>query len=634
MSIAVTRQPASTPARTAKKRGRPSVESSLSVQNTPKERGKRLAESLVDALQATKPKSGRRKKKKKKSGFELAKEFLDGLEEGERPVYWMMLVSPNFAADKIEDLRKKAGEPSEAECWIAEDRDQDERTKFNLSSTSLIESKHIRREFGYIGGLQLRCGQIHALLLGMSPSKAVDASLRVPRTHLAVIVSQSPEKVDLLARSQLDWHDSSSDRRRASPTPPPKYEASHLCHKPGCFNPFHLTIETAGLNAARRRCTERRTPCECEPACILFDKAAENVATRLLPRLSPSTNPTPSSSSSSPATSSSSPPQSSPPSPRPRTIIDLSSDTDSEPNYSSSPSLRSSRPHAAHTLPTPPPTPLVRQRSTILVLSDDLDDDQPLTPSRASGRRKGKGRGKKTKDPAPKRAAEEREDSPEIVIVSRGRAVWDKGKGLHQRKGREEGGKQGEVEVEVPAAGAERVEREGEGEKGEVGGVVEERKARLGWLRSLVAAVQIKEVADDDWSDSSSVASDAIELDDAEDQQLSLYDPSQETLAERLAALKDMVSPSTRASIAQSIGQVKGYTKWTVGKVGTAAWVTCTSALLVGLPLLLSIEGEAAIVQQEKEFLAQPGAAAAYGAPPASGAPAGGAPQGVVPSGF
>ncbi|GAA5973877.1 hypothetical protein JCM11641_001196 [Rhodosporidiobolus odoratus] len=142
-------------------------------------------------------------------------------------------------------------------------------------------------------------------------------------------------------------------------------------------------------------------------------------------------------------------------------------------------------------------------------------------------------------------------------------------------------------------------------------------------------SVLIKEVTEDDWSDASSVASDA--LSDEEDS-LTLYDPSQETFSERFYALKDMVPPSTRASIVDSIDKVRGWTKWSVGKVGQAAWITTTSALLVGLPLLLSIEGEAAIVQQEKEFLAQPGAPNPYGAPPAPGsAPA---PQGVVPAGF
>ncbi|BGP20273.1 mitochondrial import receptor subunit Tom22 [Rhodosporidiobolus nylandii] len=150
--------------------------------------------------------------------------------------------------------------------------------------------------------------------------------------------------------------------------------------------------------------------------------------------------------------------------------------------------------------------------------------------------------------------------------------------------------------------------------------------------RPLTLSVLIKEVADDDWSDSSSVASDEL---DAEDAQLELYDPSQETFRERFAALKDMVPPTTRAAVAEKIEQARSWAGWTAGKVGGAAWITCTSALLVGLPLLLSIEGEAAIVEQEKQFMAQPGAPNPYGAPaPADGGVAAPAPQGIVPAGF
>jgi hypothetical protein len=45
--------------------------------------------------------------------------------------------------------------------------------------------------------------------------------------------------------------------------------------------------------------------------------------------------------------------------------------------------------------------------------------------------------------------------------------------------------------------------------------------------------------------------------------------------------------------------------KWGGLKVGNAAWIVTTSALLVGLPLMLSIEGEAGIVQQEKDYMGQ-----------------------------
>lgn len=143
------------------------------------------------------------------------------------------------------------------------------------------------------------------------------------------------------------------------------------------------------------------------------------------------------------------------------------------------------------------------------------------------------------------------------------------------------------------------------------------------------------------------------------------YDPSKETFAERIAALKDMVSPTTRQNIASAAAETTGWVKWSLFKAGNVAWIATTSALLVGLPLLLSIEGEAALVQQEKEYLAQvsrplssrvprflslltqtrtptlqPGAQNPYGVPAAAPAPGaappvgGAAPQGLVPAGF
>lgn len=118
----------------------------------------------------------------------------------------------------------------------------------------------------------------------------------------------------------------------------------------------------------------------------------------------------------------------------------------------------------------------------------------------------------------------------------------------------------------------------------------------------MIAVVSLVEVNDsEDWSDASSVASSSLE--DEVDKELSLYDPSQETLRERLAALKDIVPPSTRASIQSAVATSFGWAKWTGQKAGTAAWIVTTSALVVGLPLMLSIEGEAAIVAQEKGYL-------------------------------
>lgn len=83
------------------------------------------------------------------------------------------------------------------------------------------------------------------------------------------------------------------------------------------------------------------------------------------------------------------------------------------------------------------------------------------------------------------------------------------------------------------------------------------------------------------------------------------FNPDDETFAERIAALKDIIPPTTRLAIVDTFDSIASWTAWTAKKAGGAAWIVTTSALLVGLPLMLSIEGEAALVQQEKEYLGQ-----------------------------
>ncbi|GAA5880239.1 hypothetical protein JCM3774_003672 [Rhodotorula dairenensis] len=170
--------------------------------------------------------------------------------------------------------------------------------------------------------------------------------------------------------------------------------------------------------------------------------------------------------------------------------------------------------------------------------------------------------------------------------------------------------------------------------------------------RPCHARVRVQEVSDDvdAWSSASSDAGvdDHSDLEstlsDSDNSFLVEYDPSKESFADRIAALKDMVSPTTRQHVVDAATSTSQWVKWSLVKAGNVAWIATTSALLVGLPLLLSIEGEAALVQQEKEYLAQPGAQNPYGVPapsalPGQAPPAGAvggapAPQGIVPAGF
>lgn len=78
-----------------------------------------------------------------------------------------------------------------------------------------------------------------------------------------------------------------------------------------------------------------------------------------------------------------------------------------------------------------------------------------------------------------------------------------------------------------------------------------------------------------------------------------------ESLYDRLTALKDIVPPSTRHSISSKVSSTASFIKKGGKIIGNVVWIVTTSALLVGLPLALSLEDEAKIVAQEKEMLAQ-----------------------------
>ena len=81
--------------------------------------------------------------------------------------------------------------------------------------------------------------------------------------------------------------------------------------------------------------------------------------------------------------------------------------------------------------------------------------------------------------------------------------------------------------------------------------------------------------------------------------------PEQETFFDRVTALVDIVPPKTRAKISERVGSTINFLT-TSGKIaGNLVWIVTTSALLVGLPLALSFEEEAAMVAREREMEGQ-----------------------------
>ncbi|EGG13203.1 uncharacterized protein MELLADRAFT_30742, partial [Melampsora larici-populina 98AG31] len=75
-----------------------------------------------------------------------------------------------------------------------------------------------------------------------------------------------------------------------------------------------------------------------------------------------------------------------------------------------------------------------------------------------------------------------------------------------------------------------------------------------------------------------------------------------ETIIDRIYALKDIISPSSRTTICESWNKLSNSTKSTTRFLGNVAWVITTSMILVGLPMALSIEGESMLVAHEKEM--------------------------------
>jgi mitochondrial import receptor subunit TOM22 len=86
------------------------------------------------------------------------------------------------------------------------------------------------------------------------------------------------------------------------------------------------------------------------------------------------------------------------------------------------------------------------------------------------------------------------------------------------------------------------------------------------------------------------------------------YDPSAETLAERIAALRDIIPPSTRAWISGRASTIRKFTTGAVFLSGRVAWHLATSALLVGVPFALAnFEEQQAIAMEQEQRMREMG---------------------------
>ncbi|KAI6784764.1 Mitochondrial import receptor subunit-like protein [Emericellopsis cladophorae] len=99
------------------------------------------------------------------------------------------------------------------------------------------------------------------------------------------------------------------------------------------------------------------------------------------------------------------------------------------------------------------------------------------------------------------------------------------------------------------------------------------------------------EADDDDYSDTDSEISNESE-----------YDPQDETLAERLYALRDIIPPTTRGWISSKVNTVSNATWTALSFSGKATWVITTSALFFGVPFALSFAEDQQLTAMEQEY--------------------------------
>jgi import receptor subunit TOM22 len=78
-----------------------------------------------------------------------------------------------------------------------------------------------------------------------------------------------------------------------------------------------------------------------------------------------------------------------------------------------------------------------------------------------------------------------------------------------------------------------------------------------------------------------------------------------ETLLERISALRDIIPPSTRASISHTFTSAYGYASMGLSWGGKALWVIGTSALLLGVPWALAYAEEQQYLEMEREMKMQ-----------------------------
>ncbi|CEP13955.1 hypothetical protein [Parasitella parasitica] len=115
--------------------------------------------------------------------------------------------------------------------------------------------------------------------------------------------------------------------------------------------------------------------------------------------------------------------------------------------------------------------------------------------------------------------------------------------------------------------------------------------------------VKLEEVSADQYEEVEVLSEEEDYSDFSDDE----FDDEDESLLDRITALKDIIPLKHRNRISNSVSTLSSWGKTGATFVGKSAWVITTSMFLLVLPLALEIEKEQALVAYEKEALQQQG---------------------------
>ncbi|KAF2203270.1 mitochondrial import translocase, subunit Tom22 [Delitschia confertaspora ATCC 74209] len=119
--------------------------------------------------------------------------------------------------------------------------------------------------------------------------------------------------------------------------------------------------------------------------------------------------------------------------------------------------------------------------------------------------------------------------------------------------------------------------------------------------------VKLEEVIDEEFlrAQQGPTDEDDWDTDSESDTSSILSDTPDETLYERLTALKDMIPASTRRSVFSKVSTAKSWVTSGLLMGGKTLWVVSTSALLLGVPWALAYAEEQQMQEMEREMKMQ-----------------------------